>query len=192
MTNGWTATMNKGYFITNCFDDAEQCKRYAERMLILEKTPNVFADPTFGGAKSAYRLYDDLLELKIPHVEELVGKRLYPTYSYSRIYRNGHYMEPHKDRDACEYSVSITMGYGNVGKPYPICFGTEELHLDINEMVVYKGRDVVHWRDVWDCPDDAWQVQIFLHYVDQDGPFASERNDVTRREEAEKLFGKNS
>lgn len=157
---------------TKLFDNPDDCDQYANRMFQAEH----FSDKWVGGAPSSYKLFDDLMDTTKPLIEKLVSKKLWATYSYARIYTKGNFMEPHVDRDACEYSASINLGFKS-NSPYPIFFDGEEIIAEKNEMVVYKGREVLHWRDIWDCDEGDWQVQVFLHYVDQDGPYASEKGD---------------
>jgi hypothetical protein len=42
------------------------------------------------------------------------------------------------------------------------------------DMLVYKGREVPHWRE---CFDGNYWIQAFFHYVDADGPLASHKFD---------------
>lgn len=41
-------------------------------------------------------------------------------------------------------------------------------------MMIYKGLEVPHWREPF---AGEQQLQLFLHYVRQDGPHASQRFD---------------
>jgi hypothetical protein len=44
-------------------------------------------------------------------------------------------------------------------------------------MVIYRGRDLKHWREKFNPPEDSWHVQGFFHYVDVNGPYADYKND---------------
>ena len=37
--------------------------------------------------------------------------------------------------------------------------------------VIYRGCEVEHWREAFNAPEGAWQTQVFLHYVDKNGPY---------------------
>ena len=37
--------------------------------------------------------------------------------------------------------------------------------------VIYKGCDIEHWRPIFVQPDGSWHHQVFLHYVDLNGPY---------------------
>ena len=51
--------------------------------------------------------------------------------------------------------------------------------LAIGDAVVFKGRELFHWREPY--IEGAWQVQIFLHYVNADGPFKDLKYDGRER-----------
>lgn len=124
-----------------------------------------------------------------PHMEELlesmagpigaqVGKRLLPTYAYARIYRPGEILKKHKDRPACEISATLTLGFDGKNV-WPIFFQDDDGHeipvqLEVGEMAVYKGCEMLHWREPF---KGKWHVQVFLHYVDADGPYADQARD---------------
>lgn len=38
------------------------------------------------------------------------------------------------------------------------------------DMVIYQGCDLMYWREAY---PGVWQVQVFMHFVRQNGPFAS-------------------
>ena len=112
-----------------------------------------------------------------PIVERVWGRDMYPTYSFARIYWRGAALEKHTDRAACEYSVSTCIDVSG-GEPWPIWFGGDEVTLNPGDLVTYRGMEVEHWRDPCPCRQ---QVQIFLHYVAQDGPHADQKFDRRRR-----------
>jgi hypothetical protein len=121
--------------------------------------------------------FDGLLEYLRPRIEEHSGLRLSPTYSYFRLYKHGDTLKRHRDRPACELSVSLNIGQvpseawplfveGNVG-PYGAL-------LSPGDGLLYRGIDLSHWREPF--PGNQL-VQVFLHYVDRDGPYAAQKFD---------------
>lgn len=117
-------------------------------------------------------IFDNLLDQMAKSIGENVGKKLIPAYSYARIYRKGEVLKKHVDRKSCEISATITLGYdaGDSESSWPIYFDEEKeipIFLEPGEMVVYRGCEVVHWRPKF---LGEWQAQLFLHYVDADGP----------------------
>jgi hypothetical protein len=120
----------------------------------------------------AHTPFEALLLHLQPKVEEIVEEKLYPCYSYARIYYNGALMSKHTDRRSCEYSVTLTLEVDKT--PWGIWFtdlhnNTKELMLDVGSMCVYQGNNLPHWREFY---EGTKQIQVFLHYVKQDGPYA--------------------
>ncbi len=71
-----------------------------------------YGDPTFDG----------LLEYLRPRIEARCGLSLHPTYSFFRLYRGGNALPRHRDRPACEISVSLNVGQ-SPAEPWPIHVG---------------------------------------------------------------------
>ena len=118
-------------------------------------------------------LMETLLEEVRSKIELAIDKKLYPTYSCGRIYKRGDILERHKDRPACEVSLTLTLGSdGSTRWPFYVNSEkvTSEIHLDAGDALVYRGCEVEHWRESF---DGEHQVQVFLHYyVEQNGPNA--------------------
>ncbi len=132
--------------------------------------------PQVPGAPVAYgdAALDGLLEFVRPRVEAAVGLRLLPTYGFARIYSKGHRLLRHSDRPACEVSVSLNVGQ-RPGTPWAFniegpggVFGAE---LSPGDGLIYLGKDCPHWREPY---EGERLVQVFLHYVDADGPHRDE------------------
>ncbi len=131
------------------------------------KTPAGYGDPAFDG----------LLEYLRPDVEEHSGLRLLPTYSYFRLYKRGDVLKRHRDRKACEISVSLNIGQ-RPAEPWPLCVENERESYGASLMpgdgLLYRGIDLFHWRDAY---QGEALVQVFLHYVNRDGPYADRKFD---------------
>lgn len=125
--------------------------------------------------------FDKLLETCLPYFEKASGLKLYPTYSYARLYnQQGEELKNHRDRPACEISVTITLGFE--GDVWSIYMGDQEdktngaeIKMVVGDAVMYRGMDKWHWREPYF--EGKWQAQVFLHYVDQDGPHAEWKYD---------------
>jgi hypothetical protein len=123
-------------------------------------TPARYADP----------FMESVLLMLLPGVAEASGLHLFPTYSYFRVYKHGDVLAPHVDRPSCEVSVTISIGYEadvvwrmwveQQGAATPI-------ELEPGDGMLYRGTEVRHWRDAFAGTE---ATQLFLHYVDQDGP----------------------
>jgi PKHD-type hydroxylase len=49
------------------------------------------------------------------------------------------------------------------------------IQMNPGDAVVYKGIEKIHWRNKYN--EGRWQAQVFLHYVDANGPYSSEKYD---------------
>jgi hypothetical protein len=128
------------------------------------------------GAHAVYAdfLMESLLLNYQPAVESATGLSLLPTYSFYRVYRRGNELTPHKDRESCEISMTVSYGFDYRGKDYkwPIHIDGNPVLLEPGDGAVYRGCEVEHWRDLLDVPQDSYHVQCFYHYVDKNGPNA--------------------
>lgn len=114
-----------------------------------------------------------LLVVLQPMIEKITGKKLYPTYSYSRIYCKGSTLDRHIDRESCEYSVTVCLN--NNPHPWAIHMETESVILNAGDIIVYQGLLADHWRE--ELKEETEIVQCFLHYVDVDGSYANHKFD---------------
>jgi hypothetical protein len=117
--------------------------------------------------------FDALLAELTPLFSRITGKELFPTYSYARLYARGEELKNHVDRESCEISATITLGFD--GDVWPIYMGDSmekdnafSISMEIGDAVLYFGIEKHHWREVY--TEGKWQAQVFLHYVDADGP----------------------
>ena len=135
-------------------------------------------------------LMEVLMDLSTPVIERNVGKKLWPTYTYFRIYDKGSDLKTHTDRESCEYTVALCLASDPADKPYEIFIGERDetsdykyyntkkefqrLRIDYkfpmiaNNAIIFKGREKLHWREY--CEHDHYMT-VFLHYVDQEGPY---------------------
>lgn len=150
------------------------CEVLAGSILILEhNTPEEnMGDNITPGAfqRHGYSGTDSLLFYVRNKLEEIVGRKLLPTFSYCRVYRNGHRLPQHLDRPSCELVISINLK--NDGVPWPIVLGATspvDVHLDQGDGVIYEGTKVLHTRKPFDGNE---HVQVFLCYVYADGEHA--------------------
>lgn len=131
-------------------------------------------DPQAPGSPSIYNFlpFVDVLLDKCPDISAAYGRRVYPTYVYSRLYKKGAELLRHRDRRSCE--VSVTVHLGNDGVEWPFYIKTpqgEEIEVQFKPGmgVIYLGTIAEHWRPK--LAGDNYG-QVFLHYVDSQGPFA--------------------
>jgi len=117
-------------------------------------------------------LFNHLIHYLLPIMEKETKLKLKPIYSYNRIYIGGAELKKHTDRDACEISASITLKYFYKDKNYkwPLCMGDTPVIINSGDGVIYKGCEIPHWRPVFNQPKEYWHHQLFIHYVDVNGP----------------------
>jgi hypothetical protein len=104
----------------------------------------------------------------LPLVQSITGKRLFPTYSFVRFYYKDSVLHRHRDRPSCEYSM--TMCIESDPEPWPIFVDGVGVSLNPGDLVVYKGCDAWHWREPY---KGNRTIQIFMHYVDANGPYSN-------------------
>jgi len=131
------------------------------------------------GAISCYGdpVIERLLEGLVPDIEQVTGRRLYPTYGYFRIYKNGDVLRRHRDRPACEFTVSLCIGYQGAAN-WPIYVqgfeGVCAADLAPGDGLIFKGLECDHWRQPFAGVSAS---MAFLHYVDRSGPHSEWRFD---------------
>jgi hypothetical protein len=161
----------KGYLIVPQLLTAASAARLSKYVLsVAGKTFQ--SDPQVPGAPARYGdcVLDSLLQTVLPRIERVANRALYPTYSYCRVYSNGDSLARHTDRAACEVSASISLQCE--GAPYwPLCVqglqSTVAAELAVGDALVYLGARCAHWREPF---MGTKAVQVFLHYVTQNGP----------------------
>src|SRR5262245_66530252 len=113
---------------------------------------------------------EGLLEELMPRMEAETQRRLHPTYSYYRVYKRGDVLPRHTDRESCEVSVSLCLGYA-ASEPWPLWLerlgASRAIALRPGDALLYRGIELPHWREAFAGEHAA---QLFLHYVDRAGP----------------------
>ena len=109
-------------------------------------------------------------------MSQITCLKLYPTYTYARIYYKGAILEPHKDRPSCEYSTTLCIDSTDIWDFYVRDRSGEEKVLKLNpgDMCVYSGCELEHWRKPY---EGEMQMQCFLHYVNSEGSYADHKYD---------------
>jgi hypothetical protein len=129
-----------------------------------------------------------------PQMEKVTGLKLYPSYTYARIYKKGDELKRHKDRFSCEISTTMNLG----GDPWPIYLNPDpkaghtygphfgkysiqeyvstkdkgvKIDLKQGDMLVYSGCELEHWREKFKGKEC---VQVFLHYNNRKTPGSKE------------------
>ena len=127
---------------------------------------NVDGDPQ---APNSHSMYDfmpfvRLLVEKVPEVSELLGEKTLPTYTYARVYKENSELLRHRDRPACEVSLTLNL---SKDVDWPIYFQRPDgyetsIELEPGDAVMYLGCQSDHWRNKFEGKEC---VQLFMHYV---------------------------
>ena len=173
----------KGYVHLKDFLHKDSCKELANELKRLASENKTVKDEQCPKSEAIHGTvtFDKLLEDLTPHFEQASGLKLFPTYSYARLYNTqGEELKVHRDRPACEISASLTLEFE--GDVWPIFMSANEdksnateVKMEIGDAVMYRGCDIYHWREAY--KEGRWQAQVFLHYVDQNGPHAEWKYD---------------
>ena len=175
-----TSFKEKGYKYVKGLIDTTNYRKLMNRLEELGKGTH---DKQVPGSLGFYKepFFEKLLEHLLPEIEKRSGYKLYKTYSYARQYHLGEELKIHRDRYACEVTVSLCLG--NEGKPWPIWLRDREKNkhsfaLEAGDAFIFKGVELPHWRELNTFGPCS---QVFLHYVDQEGPYAAERDDLNKK-----------
>lgn len=126
---------------------------------------------------SAY-CFDSLSFILQPKLEEVVGCKLYPRYTQSRIYYNGSCLTKHKDKEGNQFGVTICIDtFGNDWDFFLKDYNDEEVRVSLQEgdLCVFDGCNLEHWRNTF---SGTKYMQSFLFYVDQDGEYSHLKYDT--------------
>lgn len=119
-------------------------------------------------AFSVHELFPDEQMQVLYDVTEVVGEVLLPTYNFSRKYIKGSILRRHKDRPACEHSLTINFGVHEKPWTFYCELNDKIMGIDLNpgDALYYTGQDVAHWREPLETD---YCYQTFFHYVEKDG-----------------------
>lgn len=160
---------NNYLFVPDFIDPKYANELYEEFKMDTKLYPSFFdyKDPQIPNSPSVhnYQPFVGLLCEKVTDMNRLVEDKVLPTYAYSRIYKNGDVLHPHKDRPACE--ISVTLNLGGDGSSWPIWFtkpNGEKVSCDLKpgQAIIYLGCISEHWREAFQGQEYG---QVFLHYV---------------------------
>ena len=142
MNEGWIKVEN---FINE--DTAQLLYGYillAHRRLSVMKQMNYttelfgdFDDPQALGDYSKYGdlIFDTLLLGKREQLEDITNMKLTPQYTYHRLYTHGTELKRHKDRESCEISLTLCLGY-DADYKWPIWF-KDKNDKEINQLGIF-------------------------------------------------------
>ena len=201
-----TYFMSNKYCVFKEFFSQKDVNRMVNRIGILGMRNLLTVDPQCPKSLSVYSdpIYSEMQEIYTKKLEYLTGLSLFPTYNYSRIYFPKEILKYHSDRPSCEISLTGTLSFDTFDdKPWRIYIEKSkstksfdntksvlsnatmsndeirpmqgiEVELYPGDILVYRGCELPHWREKF---VGVRQIQTFMHFVDQNGPFKDYKYD---------------
>ena len=137
-----------GEFLTP--SEFEKLGRHVDRKVGGKLFHSMEGDSQVGGAPCEYAdpVAEQLLVQKTSYLSDLLRLELVPTYSYLRLYRPGDRLSAHRDRPACEITVSASLA---AASSWPLCILVSGRVIDYcpapRSAVAFRGHELLHWRD---------------------------------------------
>jgi hypothetical protein len=110
----------------------------------------------FAGNDLIGRFYHEQMTSLISNV---IGESVYPTFTFFASYRPGAILPPHRDREECEFSISLLLDFIPEPAdecPWPIFVESPKhsnqsipVHLGIGDLLLYRGRELRHYRNAF-------------------------------------------
>ena len=169
----------KEFIVLRGFIPAERAEALAKEFETHCET-NKIGTPWEGLNASEVRQWPPFVELLNEKIEELsgiTGVTLLPSFAQARVYHEGAALFHHKDRSACQFGVTLHL---KGDTEWPLFFQRDQdeeptsVLLSQGDAILYLGSRVTHWRDFF--TGDTY-TQVFMFYVDANGPHAEEAYD---------------
>jgi hypothetical protein len=165
------ALQNNNYIVLRGFIEPQEAEKLAVQFEQDAINKNFVGDSQSLNSRTRYnyRHFVHLLCSKTKELSDLYQGKLLPTYSYARVYLEGGTLLPHVDRKACEVSVTLCL---QKSVDWPIYIRKPDgtvvsVELEPGDAIMYRGCVAEHWRDTY---VGGKHTQVFLHYVDLEGP----------------------
>lgn len=152
--------------VKNLIDASEALSLYNYTLNNMEagtlKDPQALGSPSFYQDKTMIELHKKLL----PKTEALLKRKLFPSFCYYRTYRTGAVLKAHKDRKACEISISLNLG--QQGELWDLWLldhdeNARNITLAPGDALIYRGCKLSHWRGKLTNADFVSQTFFFFN-----------------------------
>lgn len=178
-----SAFWDRGYAIVDDVLDQSKLDLISAAMDLSSRSGATFerADQCVTNAEDEYSPFAG--EMLLRHCrtafETIIGRELIETCAYWRIYHQGAALERHKDRAACEVSVSLPIGTEPEKAMWPLEIKDlrgehRSIKLRPGSGLLYQGHKIEHWREPLTSQS---QKQLLFHYVLKDGEFTDQALD---------------
>lgn len=132
------------------------------------------------GSPSFYnnKLHTKIQKKLLPKIEKHTDFKLFKTYNYARIYKKNSILRIHKDRPACEISLTLDLG-GDDWSIYLLNNDEKPIKVKLNpgDALIYMGCDVWHWREKFKGNE---HTQLFMHFVNKFGRYNWAKDDIQK------------
>ena len=137
-------------YIKNFISNERACE-LAKEFIKFSTENNLTGDGQAPNSSKSYN-YISFLELlceKTPEVSKFLGETVLPTYAYARVYKEGSELLKHRDREACDISLTLHL---SKDEDWPIWIEkpngeSVSLDLDSGDAMMYLGCEADHWRE---------------------------------------------
>ena len=158
---------------------------YSKNINIIKDLFGDFNDKQAFGDYSKYGepIFDALLGVSLEKIQKIIGLNLIPTYTYHRLYTLGTELKKHIDRESCEISTTLCLGYNisnleNKNWNWPMWIKNKKneeipIFMKPGDMLIYKGCELYHWREPYVGLNHA---QVFMHYNEKNGNYNNEND----------------
>ncbi len=133
-------------------------------------------------SKYNFQPFLQILSNKTEKISDIVGVNVLPTYCFARKYYNEAVLVKHKDREACEISLSIHL---DGDKNWDLIIKDIPIKLNKGDAVLYWGHEDEHWREPYTGNS---YTNLFLHYVRTFGPYGKYFFDISTKVKPKKHF----
>jgi len=177
---------NFRYKIVKNFFTKEELNVLQSYCKIVLQDPAAFkshkGEPCFALSFYNDKLMSSMSKLKKELLEKETGLELLETYTFWRWYGFGSSLEMHKDRPACEISVTACIYKTD---DWPLVIEGNDVEIETGDALLYLGVEDEHGRKNKYTGDGL--AQVFIHYVDKHGPFTHHANDRYTKEQFKKF-----
>ncbi len=175
---------------------AETCQLLSQRVWALSKSGKLMDCPVCVASSWAYgdEFFEEVHKELCQQLSKYLGIKLLTSFNCVRFYPEHEVLEKHIDREAAEFSMSITVDFKGE-EEWPIYFSEnedsgEEIKVSLNtgEAVLFQGSKLYHWRKPL---KNQWQIQAFFFFVDADGQYKGHKADAIsypKRQDEKALF----
>ena len=160
--------VNDNWFYKS-FLDADTCNFIADKMDNIDPTDD---DIRITKSKTTKAFNNQFIEIHYKLTDKLnkiSGKSLLPTKNYSRIYTKGAQLVLHRDKNHCEFSMTVNLKNEPADEIWPFYTFDDRKHtylMEPGDAVYYAGPHIEHWRSELEYEKC---YQIFFHWVDANG-----------------------